>query len=364
MRRVPTNTGKPVPHIEGEPDFYGIAKLHPLPPPVFEPSHAARPSTGIEATISSSTIPEPAASAAAPCMYPTSVSHMYSIHDQSRDNPSAAGNNRDFLSVAKNMTSSMSHLHVAAAHDGNARQIANLPFSRESSQPKSDCSTFYEAGTMHSYHQASNKDIRKPSSQSDTTSSDEHTSYYHSTHPTTTTTATTTAAIMNIQHPTPNYLFPAPSSSHNYQQNVDAASFPNYHQPHPYFYQQHPRDEDGTSASWSSSSTAYYFPPAQSYPSSYPPAAMLVNPLNFESGSRYATHQHSFAHVEQQQPMQGLPLSPRFAVQELHHPDRPTRERQLRASDQAQENRRNGKESDGSSGNDDSVNDFLGSFDF
>ncbi len=353
MRRVQTKVGKPVPNIEGEPNFYEIAKLHPLPTTVAEPSHAARPSTGIEATIPSSTMPEPAASAADLYIYPTSISHMYSIHDQSRNNPSATGNIRKFLSAAKNM----SHLHVVAAHDVNAGQTANVHLSREPSQQRSDGSTFCEAGTTHSYHHASDK----------------HTNYYHSTYPTTTTTttATTTATTMNIQHPNPNYLSPAPSLFHNYQQNpsyhVDATFSPNYHQPYPYFCQQHSRDEDGTPASRSSSSTANYYPPAPSYSSSYPPAATSVNSLNFDSGGRYTTRQHSFAHIlqhQQQQPRQGLPLSPLFAVQEAQHPDRLTREQQFRASDQAQEDRHNGNESDGSSGNDYSVNDFLGSFDF
>ena len=50
-----------------------------------------------------------------------------------------------------------------------------------------------------------------------------------------------------------------------------------------------------------------------------------------------------------------------FRLDQSH---RPTMEQQLRASDQAPEDRQNGNESDGSSDNDYSVNDFLASFDF
>jgi hypothetical protein len=137
MRRVPTNTGKPVPHIEGEPDFYEIAKRHPLPPVIedgyyypFQAAARGLPPPSASSRTSSTTSEHAAASSSV--LYPTSISHMYSNHDRCENNYSTVADREIFSGAANTMTSSMSHLHVAA-HDA-AISSMSLPSSRESSQ--------------------------------------------------------------------------------------------------------------------------------------------------------------------------------------------------------------------------------------
>ncbi|KAL3757215.1 hypothetical protein ACHAWU_003877 [Discostella pseudostelligera] len=154
MRRVPTNTGKPVPHIEGEPDFYEIAKRHPIPPVTedrYYPYQAAArglPPPSASSRTSSTTSAHAAASSSV--LYPTSISHMYSNHDRCENNYSTAADREILSGAANTMTSSMSHLHVAA-HDAAISSLS-LPSSRESSQSqlRSDGSkASCEAGEMN-----------------------------------------------------------------------------------------------------------------------------------------------------------------------------------------------------------------------
>ncbi len=269
MRRVQTKRGKPVPNIEGEPDFYGIAMMYPLIP-AFTYGHdqyisqAARPAvsatalclhpsstshmyssygqsgnnqsntektTAPESATLSST-PGPTESAAAAFgVYPTSISHIYSNLGQSRDNPLTTGH-REFSSAANKMTLSMSYLDVAP-HESM-------------SQPGNYGSTSFEGEAVATISKqlASNRAIRESCSET----------YFQSFSTTTSAAASTT----NVQS------LPAPSFN-NYQQNpyyhVDNNLFPS-HFPlgdpfscNPYFYQYSSEDEQ---AGWSSSSTASY----------------------------------------------------------------------------------------------------------
>ena len=349
MRRVPTNTGKPVPHIEGEPDFYEINKMHPLLPPdreghCFSPPYIAGP--GTEAT-KLSTMQEPAASEAALCMYPTSMTHMYNMHHHQSCRPNRpTPGNREFMSNTADMALSMSHLHMAALHE-NAGQ---KPMDRESSQPRSsDSSTFCEAGVENLKQEA----IQESLLQKDTSLSD-YAQYYHSlscpqsSFPTLTTTT-------SVHHPSPNHILPAPST-YNYQQYIPPFGNPQFS----YSYAHHDTSEIGP-ATWSSSSTVSY-PPAQGFSYSYPlpPQQPAVDPSSFNSSG--ARHQHR---------SQVLPCSPPFSFQnEAQHGHQPE-EQEHRAADEAAHVQLQGKASDDkgkapddNSGNDESVNEFFSCFEF
>ena len=347
-----------MPHIEGEPDFYEMNKTHPLLPPdreghCFSPLHAA--GQGTEAT-KLSTMQEPAASEAALCTYPTSMAHMYSLHHHHHHHQSSWSNyppyvNHEFLSNATDMALSMSHLHMTAAH-GNAGQ---KPMRRESSQPRSaDSSTCYEAGIANSKQEA----IQEPSIQKDTSSSD-YAQYYHSLscpQSSLPTLATTTS----VHHPSPNHILPAPST-YNYQQypyhELEGTNtlFPTHHS-----YAHHGTSEIGP-VTWSSSSTVSY-PPAQGFSYSYPlpPQQPAVDPSSFYSSG--AQHQHQ---------SQVLPCSPPFSFHNEARHDNQPEEQVHRAAEEAahvqlQEKASDdkGKASDDNSGNDESVNEFFGCFEF
>ena len=95
MRRAPSNKGKSIPNIEGEPNFYEMSELRPLPP-----VNNQWPATLTSADKTTTSIhSESAAISAATFTYPASITHMYS-HTQSGLNFPAVTSpkDREFLS--------------------------------------------------------------------------------------------------------------------------------------------------------------------------------------------------------------------------------------------------------------------------
>jgi hypothetical protein len=350
MRRVPTNTGKPVPHIEGEPDFYEINKMHPLLPPdreghCFSPLHAA--GQGSEAT-KLSTMQEPAASEAALCVYPTSIAHRNFHYPQSCWSNHPTYVNHEFVSKDTDMALSMSHLHMAAAHANAVHMDAmhahagqkTMPTNRELTLSRSDGLTPYDdESEMNSKQQA----IQAPSSQTYIPSSE------CDSMPTSTLTTTTYVD----QHGTPNYsVLPLPSNN-NYQQypyhELEGTNtvFPTHHFPlvHPAFSW----PSEDSPAWWTSSSTSYYTPP--------PPPDLHTtqpNPLLFD-GRGVANRYNSFHDEQQATQQQEHSASALFAFEEMEKQKR-------RDADQVSRDQRRGNEDDVS--NEDPPDEFFGAFDF
>ncbi|KAL3757213.1 hypothetical protein ACHAWU_003875 [Discostella pseudostelligera] len=126
MRRVPTNTGKSVPHIEGEPDFYAISELYPLPP-ISPPGHFEKIPAPVQiatsarsATARTTPITEPMTSGAPFWMnVAASTSGLYSH----------SANQPPTFQRATAMTSSMSHVQLGSH---GTLQNSTLPSGEES----------------------------------------------------------------------------------------------------------------------------------------------------------------------------------------------------------------------------------------
>ena len=126
MRRVPTNTGKSVPHIEGEPDFYAISELYPLPP-ISPPGHFEKIPAPVQiansarsATARTTPSTEPMTSGAPFWMnVAASASGLYSH----------SVNQPPTIQRATAMTSSMSHVQLGSH---GTLQNSTLPSGEES----------------------------------------------------------------------------------------------------------------------------------------------------------------------------------------------------------------------------------------
>lgn len=97
MRRVPTNTGKSVPNIEGEPDFFEIAKAHPVPPTSFGGLFQSSAPPANETTTARSAMTSSTTINRGTTTMTSSMSHLH-VAAQDRDDPTPSSQMTNALS--------------------------------------------------------------------------------------------------------------------------------------------------------------------------------------------------------------------------------------------------------------------------